>query len=593
MLYAQLSRWRALLALPWLTLPWACTTTISDGGMPGGAGNDVATSGGASTAGTGSSGASATGAGGTAGVGGITASAGTSAGSGTTGGQPSSSVGLKGTPAYHRFVRLTHEQWEASVRDILKLSTLPGMSSSFASDPPNGTFSNNERALFVSSTLWSDYQRAAEELSSRVVADAQALSRVTGGTKDSAAFIRDFGRRAFRRPLTQGEQDTYQTLFASGPTLVGSGDAFADGVQLVVQTMLQSPNFLYRSELGSDGARLSGYELASKLSFLFRGTTPDDALLDAAAAGELDSPSGVAARASAMLKDDGAKAALGRYHAELFGLARYNSIDKNRSKFPAYTEALNAEFEQADRLFLDRIFTSDQGLREILTSPLAFVSASTAKLYGVSASGTQLVETQLGPERPGLLTRLGFLAYNANLSEPDPIHRGVDVINRLMCADLMPPANIAIPPLPTAEPGQTNRERVTAHTGDGTCGQGCHSTIINPLGFAFEGFDALGQLRTMDNGQPVDTTGVFHGAGEPRPFTTAAELVGILATDPSVHACYAKHLAEYTLARDVTERDRPLIDQVETLSLDQSASVKAIVLAIVGHPSFLTRTGGT
>jgi hypothetical protein len=332
--------------------------------------------------------------------------------------------------------------------------------------------------------------------------------------------------------------------------------------------------------------------MASKLSFLLRNTTPDDALLDAAGAGGLDTQSEVVAKATAMLEDSAAKTSLGRYHAELFGLSRYGSIDKNRTKFPAYSEALNAEFEQADRLFFERIFTAGQGLRGILTSSTAFVSAATAGIYGVAVSGQGLVETELGPERPGFLTRLGFLAYNANLSEPDPIHRGVDVINRILCLDLLPPANVAIPPLPAATPGQTNRQRVTAHTGDGTCGAGCHSTLINPMGFAFENFDAVGQLRTTDNGQPVDTTGRMSFPDGLKDFTGAPQLVNLIAAAPSAHGCYVKHFAEFALTRDIAERDRALIDGVEGLSMNNNASVKAVALAIVGHPSFLTRMGG-
>jgi len=243
-------------------------------------------------------------------------------------------------------------------------------------------------------------------------------------------------------------------------------------------------------------------------------------------------------------------------------------------------------------MFFNLIFKNGQGVRDILTSKTAFVTDKTAKLYGVTASGSSLVETTLGADRPGLLTRLGFLAYNANLSEPDPIHRGVDVINRLMCLDLLPPADVEIPPLPAAMAGQTNRQRVEGHTGDGTCGAGCHSALINPMGFAFENFDALGQSRTTDNGKPVDTTGSVSIGGQLKPFTNAADLMTLLSAAPSVHGCYVKHLAEFTLARDLTSKDRSLVDRIETVSVKGSASVKAMLLDLISDASFLTRTGG-
>ncbi|MFZ5893150.1 MAG: DUF1592 domain-containing protein [Myxococcota bacterium] len=606
--YPEIGRWCALFAVSALALAAGCTGSIGDPGTNGsnatgsttGQGSNTSAAGKSSQSSGGNGGATNSGTGSTPGAGGNGSnnggagggSTGNASGGSTSGPGGPSGVNLNGAPAFHRFVRLTHEQWEASVRDVLKLTALPGLSTMFATDPPNGTFSNNERALFVSSTLWSDYQRAAETLSAKVATDSAALSRISGGTTDAATFIKNFGRRIFRRPLTSAEETSYKNMFDQGPTLVGSGNNFADGAQLVIESMLQSPNFVYRTELGNDGAALSGYEMASKLSFLLRNTTPDDALLDAAAAGQLNTSANVVAKATAMLDEPAAKAVLGRYHAELFGLARYSSIDKNRTKFPMYSEALNADLEQADRMFFDRIFTAGQGVKQILTTPVAFVSSLTAPIYGVSASGSGLTETQLGADRPGFLTRLGFLAYNANLSDPDPIHRGVDIINRLMCFDLLPPADVAIPPLPAAMPGQTNRQRVSAHTGDGTCGQGCHSTLINPMGFAFENFDAIGKIRTTDNGQNVDTSGSMGFPDGTKSFSGAPELVKLLSTTPSVHGCYVKHLTEFALTRDTAARDRSLVDAVEGMSMNSDASVKAMILEVIKHPSFLTRIGG-
>jgi hypothetical protein len=586
---------RAFLGVPLVILAVGCTATI-DGG-PSSAGGQTGTGAAATTGGSGAVGPGA-GSGGTGahtGGTGATGSGGTLPGTGGsatagTAGAPPSGISLDGKAVHYRIVRLTHSQWEASVRDLLKLDALPGLSTGFVGDPPEGTFSNNERALYVTSTLRTDYQRAAETLATQIAGNAQSIARVTGGTTDAATFIRSFGRRIFRRPLTTQEEQKYQALFTSGPSLVASGDGFADGARMVLEAMLQSPNFVYRSELGTDGAPLSGYEMASKLSFLLRNTTPDDVLLDAAAAGELDTASGVIALATKMLEEESAQAVLGRYHAELFGIDRYLQIDKNRTAFPTYDPTMNTELVQADQLFFDRIFSTGQGMRAIFTSTLAFASSATAGFYGVSASGQKLTEVTLGAERPGILTRLGFLAQNATLNQPDPIHRGVDVLNRLMCADLMPPDG-TIPELPQVQPGQTNRQRVEAHTGSGSCA-GCHATLINPIGFAFENFDAMGQIRTMDNGNPVDTTGQVELSDGMHTFDGAPELVALLAESPGVHGCYTKHLAEYTLARDMAGEDRKLVDAIEGISMNDNAGTKAIVLSIISQPSFLTRTGG-
>jgi len=494
---------------------------------------------------------------------------------------------LDGTPIFSRFVRLTHEQWEQSVRDVLRLDDVPGLSETFTGDPPEGIFSNDERALLVTPNLSLDYQRAAEQLAERVARDTQALGRV-GGSGDPAAFISALGRRAYRRPLAADEQARYEGLFALGPSAIGSGQDFADGAQLVLEAMLQSPHFLYRTELEGDGEPLSSYEIASKLSFFLRNTTPDDALLDAAASGEFDTQGGVVARARQMLDEPAAAAVAARFHSELFGLDRYTEIAKDPGRFPQYSTSVNPDLQEAEELFLSDLFENGHGVSDLLTSTVAFVNAKTAPLYGLSSSADDFETVDLGPERPGLFTRLGFLAYNGTLRDPDSIHRGVEINRVMLCARLQPPPGI-IPALPSIKPDQTNRERVSAHTGPGTCGESCHGTIINPIGFAFENFDALGELRDTDNGKPVDTSGQYQFADGLKSFNGAPELMQLLAASPQVHACFAEHLMQFSLGRELVEDDRTLLNQLETSSLSSRTSTKELLLAIVAAPSFSRR----
>jgi hypothetical protein len=500
-------------------------------------------------------------------------------------------LNLDGTPIYSRFVRLTHAQWEESVRDVLRLPDVPGLSSTFTSDPPEGTFSNNERALYVTPTLRGDYLRAVETLSQSIVSDPAALSRLTGGVADPATFIGDFGRRVYRRPLSTEEVARYQALFTQAGTILASGDPFADGVKVVIEAMLYSIHFIYRAELGTDGAPLSGYELGSKLSFLLRNTTPDDVLLNAAQAGQLDTPEGLVAEAERMLDAASAEAALRRFHSELFGVEHYVNIDKNTAVFPEYSTALNPDLMEADELFFDAIFSQGQGLRELLTSTTAYVNPATAPFYGVTASGAGFRPVDVGLDRPGILTRLGFLALNGTLRDPDPIHRGVTINQKILCAKLAPP-NVEIPPLPMQMEGQTNRERVTAHTGPGTCGASCHADIINPLGFAFENFDAVGQLREFDNGKPVDTASEYEFTDGLKAFAGASDLATLLAESPQAHACYTKHLAEYGLSRDLAEGDRSLTNQLVSASITPGSSIKHMMLDVIQSPAFRVRGGG-
>jgi hypothetical protein len=520
---------------------------------------------------------------------------GTAGGSGSTGNAGSTGSGaapgltLDGMPIRSRYVRLTHAQWENSVRDLLQLPALPGLSATFTGDPPGTTFANNERRLFVTSGLWADYETAAETLSQQVARDATALSRVSGGTTAAATFIRNFGRRAYRRDLTSAEEATYTTLFNTGATIFASGNAFADGAQLVIETMLQSPYFIYRVENGAVGQPLSGYEAASKLSFLLRNTMPDNALLDAAKAGSLNTADGIAAQAQTMLDAMPARTVFQQFHAELFGIDRYANIEKDTTLFPRFNAAMAADLAAADTQFFDYVFGQGQGFKDLLLSPVAFINQSTAPLYGMTATGTTFRQVMLGADRPGYFTRAGFLAHNGTLRDPDPIRRGVDIIHRVMGAgDFAPPANIPIPPLPEFKPDQTNRERVNAHTGPGTCGATCHGEYINPLGFAFENFDAIGQIRTMDNGKPVDTTGQYGFVDGLKAFTGAPSLLALMAEAPQTHQTYSAHLAEFILTRDMAEADRPFINTLGETSRG-AASIKQMALAIIKSPAFTTR----
>jgi hypothetical protein len=233
---------------------------------------------------------------------------GAGSGSGGSGGSGSSSgtgapgqLNLDGSPQYFRMVRLTNAQWARAVQDVLKLSAPSGLEQNFQS-PVIGTtdFSNNELVLDVNQESWADFQQAAETLANQVTATDTALAQVYSGT-DAAGFIQTVGRRAYRRPLTSAEQSAYMSLYSKGSSLSGTRSTFAKGASMVLRAMLQSPNFLYRTEMAPKGQPLSGYEMAAKLSLWLRGTTPSDSLLDSAAGpGKLDTADGAATLASTM-----------------------------------------------------------------------------------------------------------------------------------------------------------------------------------------------------------------------------------------------------------------------------------------------------
>ena len=466
-----------------------------------------------------------------------------------------------------------------------------GLEQSFES-PVSGitAFTNNELVLGFGSRNWQDYQSAAETLAAQVTATDAALAKVYSGT-DPAGFITTLGRRAHRRPLTAAEQSAYLALYNKGSTLTGTRSTFAKGASLVIRAMLQTPDFLFRTELGTKGAPLNGYEMAAKLSLLLRGTGPDDKTLDAAAGpGKLDTADGAAALATTMLGEATATSVMRQFHGEWLRFADYSDISK--VNVPTYKESLNPEYLESSYRFFDNIFTQGLGLKEILLSTSGYYGPGMAALYGVTAPASgSYAQADLGAKRVGYFSQLPYLTLHGHNAEANSIKRGVTLNIDVLCATLGPPAT-TIPPIPPLEPGQTNRERIDKLTG--TCGMSCHNDMINPLGFSFEHFDGMGQPHDTENGGlTIDSSGSYTFAdGTTKMWTDAAGLMQVLASTPQTHTCYAKKLASFGLQRDVIANDMPLLTSMTSASMASgTSSEKQLIIQLVRSDAFRTHGG--
>lgn len=494
-------------------------------------------------------------------------------------------VSMTGKPIYTRFLRLTNEQWENSVRYLLKLSGPTGVVEFQHAVSGTTDFVNNERVVIVTNQIWSDFRNSAEEVVAKVTATDQALQAIVP-TTDSAAFVQTFGRRAFRRDLTPDEVTHYQALFSEGSTYSGTQSAFTKGAAHVMTAMLQSPHFLYRMELGDDGQPLTGYEMADKLSLWLRDTIASEAMLDAAKTGAFDTGDGAATQAAQMLEDPATKVVMQRFHARLYQLELINDISKDN--VAGFDATALPEFRQASDQFFEYLFTQNLGVKDLLTSKVAFAGPALAQLYGLTlpGSGIQQVELQ---GRPGWYSQVPFLTTWAVNNDPDSIHRGVRINLDTLCAD---PGN-PIPDLPAVPPlmeNQTNRERYEALTNG--CGATCHGQIINPVGFAFEGFDGVGRFRDTDQGKPVNTAGSYPFIEGTKTFGGPEELMQLIANGKQAHQCYAKKMASYALQRDLVDLERPLVVSLGDASLAAGASFKQVMLALVKNDAFRTHFGG-
>jgi hypothetical protein len=503
--------------------------------------------------------------------------------------------------ATSRLARLSRQQWSNTVRDLLMLADISDIDQGVSGDALVG-FDNEGDALYVGEMLRQELATAAEKLGDRVTGDAAALARLVpaGAPADlpgrARAFITSFGQRAFRRPLSEEEITSHLALFDQAPTLYPGADAFNAGVNLVIQAMLQSPHFLYRTELstaaaGATTVKLGDYEVASKLAFALTNTMPDAELFAAAAAGQLQDAAGVAAQAERLLNGPKGTVGLSNFQAQVFRLGTYDGITRDPDIFPDFTTATPTAMRTEVLAFLDWIFKEGLGVKDFYTKPVGFVTAPLAPLYGLTGnfSNDTVTKVDLDPtQRSGILTQPGFLSSYITGEDPDIIHRGVFIAQRVLCVELPPPSPRATP-LPAFEPNMTNRERVEKTTGVGTCGEGCHSELINPLGYAFENYDAIGKYRTIDHDKPVIASSTALLDGSFKDFANGVELSHLIAETKETHACYAEKLMTYLHGRLVAQEEMPLVDYYARLSRAGMVSLRNLEQTLVTSEAFLNR----
>src|SRR5690349_15856375 len=298
-------------------------------------------------------------------------------GGGATAGAPSNPPSGAGAPPVvpsdtsnlTRVARLTHEQYANSVRELFGISD--DTSDGFAPDALNGFAFDTSVDYQVDGRLGPQYRAAAEQLAERAVTDDGIYGRLVScdqaAPSCSSEFIAAFGERAFRRPLSMAEKERFLALFARGAELVASGDAFRDGVRLVLEAMLQSPQFLYRTELGSqtgaDGkVALDAWEVASRLSFLIWNSMPDAELFAAARGGALQTPDAVDQTVRRLLADARATRKLVGFHEQAWQFGRIAKIAADRAVYPDAPGDLPTRVGEASRRFIEYVIGTGGGL---------------------------------------------------------------------------------------------------------------------------------------------------------------------------------------------------------------------------------------
>ncbi len=447
----------------------------------------------------------------------------------------------------------------------------------------------------VAAATVEDYEGAALTVTAELFADPDARLLITGCSPSVSVddpcvgqVIRDIGRRAWRRPLDTTEVTRYAEVAAEVAVLL-DGDPWL-GLQHAIAGLLQSPYFLYRVELGHPVApddplhvRLDGYELASRLSYLVWNTSPDEALLQAAATGELDDPAALSAQLDRMFASPRARDGIIQLFVDMLDLDVLLSLQKNPELLPAFTPTLGVAMREELVRVIEDVVLVQGDYRQLFETRTGFVDAELAALYEVPGEfDGSFVPVTLPETRKGLLTLAGFLAINSGEASTSPTLRGLAIRRMLMCQTIPPPPPDVEPELP--EPGDdtpmTKREQLDAHVSNPVCAA-CHQ-FTDPVGLALEHYDAIGGYRATDRGLPIDPSGVL----DEEFFADAIDLSSLFAKHPAVHECVIRNLYRYATGHIEDHKLQPVIVRLREALIDQGYDLTAAVEALVRDEGF-------
>lgn len=452
--------------------------------------------------------------------------------------------------------RLNRTEYDNTVRDLLGTATTPARTG-FAADDVEDGFDTIGQSLVVSRLLTEQLDKAAgtlvDELFARPATDA-ARARVISCELSAAnaatclpQILTAFMGRAYRRPVSAEE---VQSRVALSAAVQQAGGDLTRGLHAALKSILLSPHFLFRVELGDPvstaATPLTDYELASRLSYFLWATMPDDALLASAEAKKL-SPTGpeLDQEVDRLLADPKAQGFFESFAGQWLATRDAVRFVADAEKFPDYDDALRESLPQETNLFFKSLIEEKQPLSALVLAKYSFVNERLARHYGLPPGPGGFTRVSLeGAPRIGVLSQASFLAVSSYPARTSPVRRANWVLDELLC-DPPPAAPAAIPALTeTLPPGATLRQTFEQHRANPACAA-CHK-IMDPIGFALESFDAAGSFRTTDNGGLVDTTGQL---ADGTPLSGVEDLARAIAADADYAICVAKQVLTYAVGR--------------------------------------------
>jgi len=416
--------------------------------------------------------------------------------------------------------------------------------------------------------------------------------RTADETACARKIVSNLARRAFRRPVTDEDLNPLMVFYKAGYADGG----FERGVRDAVTAVLASPHFLYRAESGNSlsGARtLSDLELASRLSFFLWSSVPDEELLDLATQARLSRPDVLSKQVRRMIADPRAKSLIDDFAFQWLNVAKLDEITPDSRLFPQASGLLDPRglFKEELRLFIDSVLRSDRNVTELLTADYTFLNERLAMHYGIeNVKGSQFRRVTLeNTTRYGLLGKGAILNLTANPNRTSPVLRGAWILDRLLgTPPAPPPPNVeALTENRPGQPAKTVRERIEQHRSKPAC-MGCHG-VMDPLGFALENFDTVGQYRTNDTQAltPIDPSGVLPDG---TPIKGPEDLRRALVARPDQFVqALTENLLTYALGRSIDYRDMPAVRKIVRGAASDNYRFESIVLGIVSSDAFRKR----
>ena len=448
------------------------------------------------------------------------------------------------------------------------------------------------KAASVTGATASKLQDVAETAAALATTPGKPLATCAGNELDCAkAFIDDFAARAFRHPLREQERTDLLGVYTAGQK---ADAAYAGGISLVIETVLQSPSFLYMAELGTGAGaelKLSGYETAAKLGIFLRDGLPDKALWQAAQSGALDTDAGISTAVDRLLADRLVQQNLSNMFGRFFQLNLIPELDRPLPDWPALADAMH---DEATTLLSSVLWQKTGTLSELLTTREAVVSPALALLYGVTAPAGAATTPLLLPEaeRAGILTRAGLMAARAETTTTSVVYRGLQVARGLLCVDTPPPpASISAQIQALKAEVLTERQRADKRRQTAPC-NGCH-TFFDPFGITFEHYDPIGKYRTAirmpDGDVPVDSSQDLQIADISGHFENAVQLSAALAKSPAARECMSRQIASYAIGEKLTYEQACTTGALSKNFEASGGNLKTLIKDVALWPALRTR----